>query len=216
MGTISLSFRTHVPVGPIEDPYDYVTKQQGTILYTNDDGTRRIGSFATTRINFGLGLNHGESAFQICDTHSSWLVHVFYSLFNSRTGEFKNSIRNRFEPDDHDVLILDSIVLHPKFRRRGLGLMVARTIIDQLGAGCGITVAQMLPIAPGDADEHRIPRRWLPGVSDFCTATDAERKIAKHFGKMGFERVGRSGFFGLSMSLKRPTARDLERMRRQA
>jgi len=140
---------------------------------------------------------------------------VFECLFSMKTGEFKNSVLNRFEPDSHDVLILESIVLHPKFRGRGLGLMVARTIIDQLGSGCGLTVGQMLPIPPGDADEHRIPRQWLPGVSDFCTSTDAERKIAEHFARMGFQRIGRSDFYGLSMSLKQPTARDLERMRRR-
>jgi len=214
MGTISLRFQAHVPISPIE-PNDFVTEFMGDILYTTDDKTRRIGAFDVTRVNIALGKDLDEAAWEIFDAHSARLADDFQIIFSHNTDDFKESIKQYFCTPDFDLLIIDSIILSPKFRGRGLGLMAARTIVDQLGWGCGLTVAMMTPVLPCDADEARVPRRWLPGVSDFCTQADAKGKIARHFEKMGFERIGQSELWGLSHGLRRPTARDLDKLRRR-
>jgi hypothetical protein len=84
---------------------------------------------------------------------------------------------------DSDILVLDYILLSPRWRGLKLGLMVVRKIIDLLGGGCGLAVS-------------------FTGKAE---AMEARRKLRRH----GFRRVGRTRFDAMSLTQVTPTLEEI-------
>jgi len=114
----------------------------------------------------------------------------------------------RFDTMDSDCLILDYLILHPKWRGLKLGLLAVRKVVDMLGGGCGLTVADFWPLRQDAHEQLRVPASWIPALE-----TRKERKVAlfklrRHFWQMGFTQIGRTPRFGLSMAQRVPIGRE--------
>jgi hypothetical protein len=57
----------------------------------------------------------------------------------------------------------------------------------------------------------RVPISWLPRQETKKARQEAVVKLRRYYRKMGFERIGRSSYYGLSMAHKTPTLAELLR-----
>jgi hypothetical protein len=57
----------------------------------------------------------------------------------------------------------------------------------------------------------RVPKNWLPRQKSVESRKHAVVKLRRYFRQMGFERIGRTYYYGMSMSRKVPTLVDLLR-----
>jgi hypothetical protein len=189
------------------EPDEFISSYDGFIRAENDDGVlRKVGRIHAWRVHMGLALNHGESLFDVFDAHSQPMHELYTALFDPETDYFTDAIIHQFEATDCDLLLLDYIILNPRWRGLRLGLLAARKLIDILGGGCGLVVSH---IAPLRRDAHaflKVPKAWLPPARK-----EGRRKLCSYFAQMGFERIGRTPYYGLSMARVTPTLSDLLR-----
>ena len=213
MAFFDVVFRTEASLHPDDDPSGYVSEYHGIIRCTNErTGTRsKVGKIRVLRLHAGLALDHGEPLHDICDAHSSDLYELYQLLYEPSSFTYRDSLQERYASTDYDTLVIDAIVLHPKWRGLKLGLLALRKSIDMLGGGCGIVAADIQPFGPPAADWLRVPTSWLPLQNDPTRRRQARTKLRNYFRCMGFRRLGKSRFFILPLSLQLPTASDLLR-----
>jgi hypothetical protein len=83
--------------------------------------------------------------------------------------------------------------------------------VDLLGGGCGLVVSHIAPLRHEAHDLLRVPKSWLPRHDRDEDRKQAVVKLRRYFRQMGFERIGRSCYYGLSMARLTPTLSDLLR-----
>jgi hypothetical protein len=115
----------------------------------------------------------------------------------------------QFEAMACDCLVLDYVALHPKWRGLKLGLLAARRLIDLLGGGCGLVVSHIAPPNRHAPRLLRIPTCWVPRHETAEAEKHAARKLRRYYRRMGFERIRRTPYYGLSMTRVTPTLADL-------
>jgi hypothetical protein len=101
----------------------------------------------------------------VCDAHSQ-SMHDRYSVLCDPEEDNKE-IRYQFAGMDSDMLVLDYVLLHPKWRGLMLGLLAVRKMVDLLGGGCGLAVAEILPLRHEAHESLRVPKSstgaWMSG-----------------------------------------------------
>src|SRR5262249_22595855 len=108
-----------------------------------------------------------------------------------------------------DVLVLDYVLLSPRWRGLRLGLLAARRLVDLLGGGCGLAACWFYPLDPDAAEFRRVPPGWVPRHRGRGARLEARRKLRRHFRRMGFRRVEGTQLDALSLSQATPTLSDL-------
>jgi hypothetical protein len=131
------------------EPTDYISEYHGFISCEDDSGkVRKVGTVHGYRVHVGLAMNAGESLFDVFDAHSHEM-HVLHSrLFERRGYDFKKDIVAQFDTVESDLLVIDYVLLHPRWRGLKLGLLAVRKMVDMLGGGCGLTVSEIAPLNP--------------------------------------------------------------------
>jgi len=192
---------------PEEEPDEFISSYDGVIRAEGDDGVLHgVGRVHAWRVHMGLAANQGESLLDVFDAHSQPMCDLYAALFDPETDYFTEAIVRQFEAMDSDLLILDYIVLNPRWRGLRLGLLAARKMVDLLSGGCGLVVSHIAPLRPDAHKILRVPKSWLPQHKK-----QAVVKLRRYFRQMGFERIGRTCYYGLSMARKVPTLADLLR-----
>ncbi len=217
MGYFDIVLQTRASLHPDGEPTDFIATYTGSIQYTRDqDGkTFRVGKVRAYRIHVDLAWGNDVSLFEICDAHSAEMDRICAALFDVEEDDLKLRIRSQFDCIDSDVLVLDYVLLHPRWRGLKLGLLAARTMIDLLSGGCGLVVSHIHPLNP-DATEFRgLPEAWIPRQSNPEEVKEARNKLRRYFKRMGFERIVGTRFHGLSLARKTPTLSDLLRPRKE-
>jgi hypothetical protein len=100
----------------------------------------------------------------------------------------------------------------PGYRRdRRTGYNSWRGPPAQLGAA---DRRHITPLNP-DADEFRkVPKGWIARHETEVEERAAKKRLRRYFRQLGFRRVGRTRFFGLSLGQMTPTLADLIRPER--
>jgi hypothetical protein len=106
-----------------------------------------------------------------------------------------------------DLLVLDYVILNPRWR----GLLAGRKMVDLLGGGCGLVVSHITPLRADAYGMLRVPKTWLPRPETAEGRKQAVVKLRRYFRQMGFERIGRTCYYGMSMARMTPTLADLLR-----
>jgi hypothetical protein len=176
-----------------------------------DDVLRRVGKVHAWRINAELAAASGEPLFDVCDAHSHEMHVVHTLLYEPDEYHFRDEITDRFGDAGWDCLVLDYVVLHPRWRGLKLGLLAVRKMVDLLGGGCGLAVCNVAPLRHDAHALLRVPRAWLPRHETPAARREAARRLRRYYRRMGFERIGRTGCYGLSMAREAPTLADLLR-----
>jgi hypothetical protein len=170
-----------------------------------------VGRVKAYRIHAALARESGESVFDVCDAHSQAMHEVYAALFDAEEDDLKGSIRMQFDGADPDVLVIDYVLLHPRWRGLKLGLLAVRKLVDLLGGGCGLAVSDIAPLNPDAAEFHKVLPGWIPRHEGEDEERAAKKQLRRYFRRMGFERVGRTRFYGLSLARVVPTLADLIR-----
>ncbi len=214
MGCFDIILQTDGSLHPDGEPSDFISVYTGGIQYTRDKDGRsfRVGKVKAYRIHTELAWASGESAFDVCDSHSQELHEVYAAVFDVGEDDLKDSIRRQFDGINSDVLVVDYVLLNPKWRGLRLGLLVVRKLVDLLGGGCGLVVSDIYPLNP-DADEFKkVPASWIPRHADKEAEKEARTTLRRYFKQMGFERIKGTRFYGLSLAKKVPTLAELLRL----
>lgn len=208
MASFDIVLQTSSSLHPDGEPTDYISNYTGFIqCYRDDDGSvTRVGKVRAYRIHAALAADHGESLFDVCDAHSHEL-HLCHQLPAGHT--FKEALVDWFDAMDPDCLVIDFVVVQPKWRGLKLGLLAVRKMIDLLGGGCGLAVSRILPLNPDAKDFIGVPESWLPWQETPQERKEAGKKLRRYFRRMGFQRIGKTSFYGLSMVQKTPSLQDL-------
>jgi hypothetical protein len=194
------------------EPDDFITDFVGIVRCEDDAGTvRSVGKVHAWRIHADLAARHGEPLFDVCDAHSHEMHVVHTLLYEPRQYHFRQEFIDRFDAMDCDCLVLDYVVLRPRWRGLRLGLLAARKMVDLLGGGCGLTVSDIAPLWHGAREMLKVPRAWLPRHETKEERQNAIVKLRRYYRQMGFERIGRTAYYGLSMARQLPTMADLLR-----
>ena len=130
-------------------------------------------------------------------------------MIDPETDYFTHDIVRRFMAMDPDLLVLDYVVLSPRWRGLKLGLLATRKMVDLLGGGCGLVVYHIAPLRRDAYRMLRVPKNWLPRQKSIEGRKRAVVTLRRYFRQMGFERIGRTCYYGLSMARKVPTLAEL-------
>jgi hypothetical protein len=212
MTLFDIVLSTRASLHPEEESDEFISSYAGVIRAEGDDGIgHRVGRVHAYRVHMGLAANQGESLFDVFDAHSHPMHDLYAALFDPETDFFTEAIIRQFEAIDSDLLVLDYVVLNPRWRGLKLGQLAARRLVDLLGGGCGLVVSHIAPLRHEDHNMLRVPRSWLPRHDSDEDRKRAVVKLRRYFRHMGFERIGRSCYYGLSMARLTPTLSDLLR-----
>jgi hypothetical protein len=215
MTFFDLVLRTSGSLHPDGEPDDFVTEYTGVIRCEDAAGTvRRVGKVHACRIQATLAALHGEPLFDVCDAHGQEMHEVHSLLYEPGGYGFKECFVEAFDAVGWDCLVLDYIILHPRWRGLKLGLLAARKMVDLLGGGCGLTVTEVLPLDPDAHGLAGVPASWIPRHDTAESRLVAREKLRRYVKRLGFERIGPTDYYGLSMARKTPTLADLLRPER--
>src|SRR5262245_17266228 len=135
MGYFDVLVHTQTSLHPYLEPSDFITEYTGTVRYQRDRDGRlfRIGKVHAYRVQAALAAEHGESVFDVCDAHSQELHDVYAAVFDPKQDAFCDEVAAQFHVVEMDLLVLDYVVLHPRWRGLKLGLLAVRKLVDLLG-----------------------------------------------------------------------------------
>jgi hypothetical protein len=195
MGSFEVTCCTSVPVGSYHEPDDFVVTYTGEVLYRDeDDQVSTAGQYTLYRVLGGLAADHGQDLFDVCDAHSQELHEAYAAVFDPGTGDFRDEVGRKFDCVDADLVVIDSLTLDPKWRGLRLGLLVLRRLIDLHLAGCGLVVCRPYPLE-GAGTPEQVRRGTL--------------KLRRYIRQLGFRRIGKTPYYGLSTSQVTPKIEDL-------
>jgi hypothetical protein len=216
MASFDLVLQTAGSLHPGGEPSDFVSAYRGAIRCTRgrDGKVFKVGRVKAHRVHADLAGRAGEPLCDVCDAHSQELHEVYAALFDHEANDLRDGVRAQFDCFEPDVLVLDYVLLAPRWRGLRLGLLAARKLVDMLGGGCGLTVAYIAPLRPDTEELKGVPAGWLPRPESRDAERQAKRKLRRHFRRMGFERLKGTQFHALSMARLVPTLEDLLRPRR--
>ena len=192
------------------DPGALVSEYDGIVTCLEDRTERqtKVGRVHALKVHSALAASQGTSLFAVCDSHSQEL-HVLHALLYKPDGYgFRDPIVERFDAVEWDLLVLDYVVLHPKWRGLKVGLLIVRKLVDLLGGGCGLAVAGIGPLNPDAHGLLRVPAGWIPRHRA-SESKEAAVQLRRYFRRMGFERLGRTPYYALPTARPTPTAEDL-------
>jgi hypothetical protein len=216
MASFDLALRTRASLHPHGEPDEFVTEHTGHITCTRDTDGRvsKVGLVKAYRVHVALAHEAGESLFDVFDAHSQPMADLYAALFDVAQEGLSEAVRDQFDAFDSDLLILDYVLLAPRWRGLRIGLLAARKLVDLLGGGCGLVVSWVCPLNP-DADEfQKVPKGWVPRAEGEGEERAARKRLRRHFARMGFERIAGTRYDGLSLTRITPTLADLLRPKR--
>jgi hypothetical protein len=208
MTFFDLVLQTQASLHPDGEPDDLISEHVGYIFCEGDDGQRRrVGKVRAWRIEANLAAESGESLFDVCDAHSHLMQVLHILLYEPDQYYFQQEVIDRFDAMESDCLVLDYVVLHPRWRGLKLGLLAARKMIDLLGGGCGLVVSEIAPLRRDAHASLKVPASWIPRQA----TREAVLRLRRYFRRLGFTRLERTPYYVLSMARRVPTLAELLR-----
>lgn len=195
---------------PEMEPDQFISSYQSVIRAEGNDGVlHRAGRTQAWRVHMGLATNQGKSLLAVFDAHSQPMRDLYAALFDPESDYFTEPIIHQFQAMDSDLLVLDCVVLHPRWRGLKIDHLAARKMVDLLGGGCGLVVSHIAPLCPDAYRILRVPRAWLPRHQTAEAKKQAVIRLRRYFRQMGFERIVRTCYYGMSMARHTPTLSEL-------
>jgi len=172
------------------DPEHYLVEINFKIIGLSEEEEITLGEGHATQVRINQALEEHASLYEIFDVDQE-LTDTARSIFDTGFDDYHASVIKGFEDNffPEDVLVVRRMTLSPQFRGQKIGLSVLHRIIMDLGHGCGLVVIKPYPL--------------MGPVRVGC------EKLRKYWAQLGFERVGKSNYWGLSMHLVLNSAAEL-------
>jgi len=211
VASFDIRVRTGGSLHPDGEPTEFVSEYTAVITCTDDvtGAVTKVGRVTALRVHAGLAQNAGESLFDVCDAHSDELHHLHALLYEPGHYHFREELMARYEATEPDLLVLDYVVLAPRWRGLRLGLLAVRRLVDLVGGGCGLAVSLIAPLRHAAAPALRVPASWLPRHPDPAEKKAARVRLRGYFRRMGFRRLGPTPYYLLPFNLVTPGADEL-------
>jgi hypothetical protein len=182
---------------------DFLQSISGKILAcTEDELELRAGHITASLVQFGRAIDHGVMPDQLGDGITGDVAEYWEKLYNVKSGEWKEVIRDSFEIVGSDLLAIDCIEIYPRFRGHQIGLLAVDRAIDIFSPGCGLVVRKPWPLQFTPAfvtGRRRMQRLQVSNISEI----EAVQKLRSYWSKAGFRPVGETGLYGLSVAQRR-------------
>ena len=174
---------------------DFVHSILGRIFARiEDDGDEKeAGYIRASLVQFGEAMDHGVSTERLGDGIDGNIAEYWERLFDSDSGYWKEEIQGEYEVLECDLLIIDCVEVHPKFRGRRIGPSVFDRTIDIFGASCGLVACKPWPLqfTPAYArDPKALKRLKAPSVG----RDGVIHKMRAYWSRLGFRPLGEPEF----------------------
>jgi hypothetical protein len=179
---------------------DFVHSILGRITAEPENrGKEDVGHIGASLVQFGEALDHGICAERLGDGISGDISEYWEHLFDAETGYPKEEIQNEFKVVDLDLLIIDYVTIHPKFRGLGIAEAAIHRTIGIFGTGCGLVACKPWPLqfTPSVADDPEALKILAPPN---VGKAEAIRKLRLYWSRLGFWPLGNTGIYVLSSS----------------
>ncbi len=186
----------------LRDPVDedFVHSIAGKIIAeTQEIAEQEVGHLEAMLVQFDDALDYGIDTFRLGDGLSGEISEYWERLFHVETGYIKQDLQADYEVLSMDLLIVEHLELHPKFRGLGLGEAAINRTIDVFGTNCGFVACQPWPMQftpAAKADPAVLARLALPDIKEGV----AVEKLRKYVARIGFWSLGDTGIYVMSMS----------------
>lgn len=195
----------------LEDPSDYVNILDGLIYSSPEDNEANereeiIGAFRMVYIDANSATENGVSLFDVydCDAETLEFFESFVNLDDEEfTKELTDFLESEFVFSGNNVLIIDRIGIHPKYRGNNLGLIVLRNLIQRFSKG--VSVVAIKP-APFEFTPTHINRNYIDWQCSEIKKDSIEAiKLGKYYQKLGFTKINNSAYLVLGTAIKLPS-----------
>jgi hypothetical protein len=201
MGVFSLSCHTPASLSVGYDPDKYVVEHSGEVLYQPEDEEgetglgppEKAGEFTAQRVLGNLAAADGVDIFEVCDAAGQELSDLSCVLFSLKTRDYRPWVLEKFGAMPADFLLVESVVLDPRWRGLNVGLLVLRRLIDLFAPPFGLAVCQPFPFGAETPEEVR----------------EGTLKLRRYVRRVGFRRLRKTPFYGLSTCHALPRYEDL-------
>src|SRR5262249_17268979 len=116
MAFFNLVLQTSGTLHPDGEPDDFISEHTGVIRFTRDNGQVVTVGKVKACLHADLAHEAGATVFDVCDAHSQATHDLYAALFDPVEDDLKEPIRGRFDAAESDVLVLDYILLSPRWR----------------------------------------------------------------------------------------------------
>jgi hypothetical protein len=180
---------------------DFVHSILGKISAKSEDrgDEEDAGYIKASLVQFGEAMDRGISSERLGDGIDGNITGYFELLFDLDTGFWKEEVQDEYEVSGCDLLIIDCVEIHPRWRGLGVGPTAVDRTIDIFGPGCGLVACKPWPLqfTPAFArDQKALKRLKAPGVG----RDEAVRKLRAYWSRLGFWPLGETGVHVLGMA----------------
>jgi GNAT superfamily N-acetyltransferase len=184
---------------------DFVHSILGKISARSEDrgDEEDAGYLKASLVQFGEAMDHGISSERLGDGIDGNITGYFEPLFDLDTGFWKEEVQDEYEVSGCDLLIIDCVEIHPRWRGLGVGPAAVDRTIDIFGPGCGLVACKPWPLqfTPTFArDQKALTKLKAPGVG----RDEAVRKLRAYWSRLGFWPLGETGIHVLGMAQRGP------------
>jgi hypothetical protein len=132
---------------------------------------------------------HGVSLFDVCDLHQETYEcgEAVYDLCADDPG-FRSIVYRDFLPsgsDSLDVVYLSKMEIGESFRKRGIGFIVLKKMMQRWGKGCALAVLKPFPLQHSGKD-----------VADTLQFKKDSAKLIRYYSKLGFRKISSRHKYG--------------------
>ncbi len=191
------------------DPQDYVYETSGKLFNIDEFGEGGLmGKFRVYYVDAERATNQNESLYHVLDDHSAELEEYYEAIFNSDGDFFTDRLLEtvNHEINGFNVLIIDRLELLPHYRKKRLGLIILRHLIDRFSSGAAIVAIKPFPLQFESvrSENHKKWRNKL-ALGEFSTEEDlSNEKLRRYYAQLGFNGLGSSPFMVMSTATLPP------------
>jgi GNAT superfamily N-acetyltransferase len=173
------------------EPDEYVSCFVAEVM-TEDHGNfeRRVqvGEMNGCLVHVDYAREKHERLFQVFEDHSDALAGYFRALFSRWTNDYKKGLLE-FPATHDDILIVDDLIIYPRYRGKNLGLKALMNAMKTFGMSCGVVLCQAFPLQYHQTIDVGDFRRRIGSSLLFVEKGLSLSKIVQHLGKIGFKRI---------------------------
>lgn len=192
--SITYSFTTFPQVTSLaEEPTDYVTEVLMDIrqLDLQGNSAHKIGQGQISLLHFSLAMDKGYPLDYVMDASAS-ILEMAEELFNISEGidcwDKIEAYYNYEPPLQYDVCFLERLEILPAFRKKGIGKLVIKDMIEKFYASCGLVVVKAYPLQHESENFLENPE-WKTNMEYQLMEADYEKaryQLFNYYQKMGF------------------------------
>lgn len=199
MGEFSLVLRTDTCLNHCQEPDEFIVEYRGSVRYLRprDDRVFGVGRVRAYRVYAALAARADERLFDVYDAFSQQMRELYEKLYETKTALLRGEVRERFDVGESpDLLVIDAVLLHPRWRGLKMGPLIVRRLIELLGSGCGLVLSDVRPLRGQACEALGAPAAWAPAGCD-----DAQTKLEQYFARQGFRQLRGTNLFGMPLEV---------------